>query len=136
MGGSQNTAGLTKDQVLNALRNSVTGLKNGTGLSNAKTRANNWGLKLIAYEGGIDTFGDQSIAAKRAAVLDPQITQIMEDYLHAWYAKGGSQLNWYTLGARSFNSKNGTWSITEDIRNYNQPKEVAYRFVRDEGLGG
>jgi hypothetical protein len=136
LGGQQNTAGLTKDQVLNALRNSVSGLKNGTGLSNAKTRANNWGLRLIAYEGGIDTFGDQSIAAKRAAVLDPQIQKIMQDYLHTWYSKGGSQINWYTLGARSFNSKNGTWSITEDIRNYNQPKEVAFRFVRDEGLGG
>lgn len=136
LGGSQNTPGLTKDQVLTALRNSVTGMKNGTGLTNAKTRANNWGLKLIAYEGGIDTFGDQSIASKRAAVLDPQITQIMQDYLHTWYSKGGNQINWYTLGARSFNSKNGTWSITEDVRNYNQPKEVAFRFVRDEGLGG
>jgi hypothetical protein len=136
LGGLQNTPGLTKDQVLNALRSNVAGMNSGTALSNAKNRANNWGLRLMAYEGGIDTFGDQSIAAKRAAVLDPQIQQIMQDYLHTWYSKGGGQLNWETLGARSFNSKNGTWSITEDIRNYNQPKELAFRFVRDEGLGG
>ena len=80
LGGQQNTAGLTTDQVLNALTASVNGLKTGTGLSNAKSIATNYGLKLEAYEGGIDTFGDQSVAAKKAASLDPRIEGDLTSY--------------------------------------------------------
>lgn len=135
LGSKQNVDGLTKDQVLDALQASVNSYQNGTGFSSAKARADKWGLKLTAYEGGIDTFGNKSIAAKRSAMLDPRVKNIVTDYLKVWYSKGGNQFNWYTLGARSFNSPNGTWSITEDIRDYNQPKAVGYREVRDLGLG-
>jgi hypothetical protein len=136
LGSKQNVDGLTTDQVLAALQGSVNGMRNGTALASAKTRADKWGLKLTAYEGGIDTFGAKSIAAKRSAMLDPRVKNIVTDYLGVWYSKGGQQFNWYTLGSRSFNSPNGTWSITENIRDYNQPKAVGFREVRDAGLGG
>jgi hypothetical protein len=137
LGSLQNTSGLTSAQVLSALSSAVNGYQNGTSLSNAKARANQWGLKLEAYEGGIDTFGSASIAAKAAAVKDPQIQSIMQRYLNVWYSKGGDQINWETIGARSFNSPYGTWSITDDIHNYNEPKELAFKTVRNSGvLGG
>lgn len=136
LGSKQNTANLTKDQVLAALSASVTSLANGTALSTAKSKASAYGLKLEAYEGGIDTFGDQSVAAKKAASLDPQIQSIVTKYLQTWYAKGGDQFNWFTLGARSFNSPYGTYSITDKITNLNEPKEIAFRSIRDAGLGG
>jgi len=136
LGAKQNTAGLTTAQVLAALSASVTGLANGTALSTAKSKASAYGLKLEAYEGGIDTYGNQSVAAKKAASLDPQVQSIMTKYLQTWYAKGGDQFNWFTLGARSFNSPYGTYSITDKITNLNEPKEAAFRAVRDAGLGG
>ena len=135
LGGNQNKEGLTKDQVLASLSASATGYQNGTALANAKAKATAYGLKLEAYELGIDTFGPTSIAAKQAAVLDPQIQSIMTRFLDTWYSKGGSQANWFLLGARSFNSPYGTWSITDNIRNFNEPKELAYKSVRDAGLG-
>ena len=136
LGGLADDEGLTEDQVLGALRTSVNHLRDGRQIADAKGRANTYGLKLVAYEGGIDTFGPTSVSAKRSAMLDPRITTIMKDYLNVWYSKGGGQFNWWTLGARSYNSPNGTWSITENIRDYSQPKMVAYRAIRDAGLGG
>jgi hypothetical protein len=59
----------------------------------------------------------------------------MTRYLNVWYSKGGGQFMWFTLGARSFNSPYGTWSITESLSDLNQPKELAFRQVRDAGLG-
>ena len=38
-------------------------------------------------------------------------------------------------GSRSFNSPYGTYSITDRITDLNEPKEIAYRAVRDAGLG-
>ena len=135
LGSQRNVEGLTEDQVLSALQSNVNSLRSGTGLSNARNRATKWGVNLVAYEGGIDTFGPTSIAAKRSAMLDPRIKDIVTGYLDVWYDKGGNQFNWYTLGARSFNSPNGTWSITEDIRNPDQPKAVGFKEVRDLGRG-
>ena len=62
LGSLQNTSGLTTAQVLSALSGSVNGYQNGTALSNIKARANQWGLKMEAYEAGFDTFGSASIA--------------------------------------------------------------------------
>jgi hypothetical protein len=135
LGPNQNKSGLTKDQVLSSLSAGVNNWQNNGVLSTAKAKASMHGLKLMAYEGGIDTFGSASIAAKRAAVLDPRIKDIITRYLNVWYSKGGHQFNWYTLGARSFNSPYGTWSIAENIRNYNEPKVVAFRAVRDANIG-
>ena len=50
----------------------------------------------------------------------------MTKYLQTWYAKGGDQFNWFTLGARSFNSPYGTYSVTDKITNLNEPKEIAF----------
>ena len=52
------------------------------------------------------------------------------------YSDGGNLFNWYALGGRSFNSPYGTYSISDDITNWDEPKELAFKSVRDMGLGG
>jgi hypothetical protein len=96
-------------------------------------RASAYGLKLDAYEAGEDTTGSLNISAKQQAVLDPQNTAIIEKFLNLWYSAGGNQLNWYTIGARSFNTQFGSWSITDDATNYNEPKEQAYLAIENQG---
>lgn len=130
-----NKDGLTADQVLSDLATDAnTYLTNGA-FDSAARRAKTWGLKLEAYEGGLDTYGATSIAAKQAASLDPRITDILTGFMNTWYAKGGDLFNYFTLGARSFNSPYGNYSISDDINNLNEPKELAFIAIRNEKLG-
>jgi hypothetical protein len=130
--GSTNTkVNATKQDILNAMNASVNNYaKANSSIDNAFTIAKNYGLKLLAYEGGPDTFGAMNIAAKRAASLDPQIQSIIVKYLNAWYAKGGDLFNYYTIGGRSYNSPYGTWSISEDLDIKNSYKIKAFQQVR------
>ena len=123
-------AGATKAQILAALNKSVDNYVNGSVLSTAFQKAKAYGIKLVGYEGGPDTYGAQNVAAKRAAQLDPQMTTILVKYLNNWYAKGGDLFNFYTVGARSFNSPFGAWSITEDLDVLNSAKIKAFQNVR------
>jgi hypothetical protein len=105
--------------------------QNGTALDTTLSKAKQWGLRMVGYEGGPDTFGDLNIAAKKAATLDPQMRGIVERYLNIWYSKGGDQFNWYTLGSRSFNTPFGSWSITDNANVYTQPKQLGFKSIRD-----
>jgi hypothetical protein len=118
--------GLTTNQVVSDLGADAASYKTNGAFSAAFSRANAYGLKLEAYEGGIDTYGANSVAAKAAGSLDPRMTDILTGFMDTWYSKGGDLFNWYTLGARSFSSPYGSYSITDDINNYNEPKELAY----------
>ena len=124
------TPGATKAQILAALDSSVNGYINGKSLSNSFQKASAFGLKLLGYEGGSDTFGAANIAAKRDASLDPQMQTILTKYLNNWYAKGGDLFNYFTIGARSHNSPYGTWTITESLDVLNSPKIKAFQQVR------
>lgn len=121
---------LTKDDVLNELQKSVDDYKNGTVLNDVAMLATQYSLKMTAYEGGPDTFGPNNIQAKRAASLDPRMQKIVVDYLDMWYSKGGDQFNWFTLGANTFDTQYGTWSIVDNIRDINQPKALGFDQVR------
>ena len=121
---------LTKDDVLNALDASVNEYRDGTVLDDHATLAAFYGLKLCAYEGGPDTFGPNNVRAKKAASLDPRIKTIVQKYLDVWYSKGGDQFNWFVIGASNFDTQYGTWALTDDIRDLNQPKELGYDAVR------
>jgi hypothetical protein len=92
------------------------------------------GLKVAAYEGGPDTFGPNNVAAKKAASLDPRMRDVCEKYLKIWYAKGGDQFNWFTIGAGTYDSQYGTWSVTNDITNLDTPKMQAFRDIRQTRL--
>ena len=122
---------LTPTQVLQGLSDSVTTLQNSGFFPGAQAIARTWGLKMDAYEAGEDTYGSLNIAAKEAAVLDPRNTAIMERYLNLWYAEGGDQLNWVTLGGRTSNTQYGSWSLSDDLTNYTEPKELAFIAIRN-----
>ena len=81
--------------------------------ANTLPYATTYGLKLEAYEGGVDTHGPFNIGAKKAASLDPAIEALMGRYLNAWYSQGGDVLNWYRLGAQTYNTTGGTFGITD-----------------------
>jgi hypothetical protein len=104
--------------------------KVNSSIDQAFTIANGYGLKLVGYEGGPDTFGAMNITAKRQASLDPQIQPIIVKYLNAWYSKGGDLFNYYTIGGRSYNSPYGTWSISEDLDITNSYKIKAFQQIR------
>jgi hypothetical protein len=125
-----NTATATKAQVLEGMNLSVDAYVNGPTISTAFQKANAYGLKLVAYEGGPDTFGATNIANKRAASLDPAMQGIIVRYLNNWYAKGGDLFLYYTIGARSYQSPYGTWSITESYSQLASPKIKAFQQVR------
>ena len=110
---------------------SVDSYVTGTSLSSSFTKANAFGLKLVAYEGGSDTFGALSIAAKKAASLDPAMQGIIVRYVNNWYAKGGELFNWFTIAGRSYNSPYGTWAITESTSVLDSPKIKGFIQVRD-----
>lgn len=122
----------TKDQVLDALAAAAD--ESMSYLGDNVALAGKYGLKYTAYEAGPDTFGPNNIQAKKAANLDPRMRTICERFLRAWFAKGGDQLNWFTLGATNYETPYGTWGATNDIANTDSPKMQALRAVRATAL--
>jgi len=136
LGADVSKDGLTADQVIADLSADANSYLTNGAFAGIVSRAQKYGLKPVAYEGGIDTFGANSIAAKAAASVDPRIEDIITGFLNTWYSDGGTLFNWYSLGGRSFNSPYGTYSISDDITNLNEPKELAFKSIRDADLGG
>ncbi len=121
---------LTKDQILEGMSLSVSAYETEKRFAKALTYGSKWGLKLELYEGGNDTHGSLNVQAKKAASLDPKIAPIIQRYLAAFWAQGGDLINWYTYGARTYDGIYGTWTISNDLNNLNQPKEQALRAAR------
>ena len=121
--GTQQTApGLTAAQVLQAMQGSVTQLAETSHLEQNLALARWYGLPYLAYEGGSDTFGDGSLAAKHAASLDPQLESICRRYLDLWLAQGGGLFMWFTAGAGNWDTRFGTWELTTDLARADTPK--------------
>jgi hypothetical protein len=123
-------AGLTVDQVIEGMDLSVRTYEDQRKFAQQLTHAAAYGLRLDAYELGLDTKGPFNVDAKRSANLDPRIGPLVERFVDAFHGQGGDLANWYTLGARGFGSSFGTWSITESLAALNQPKEQAFRALR------
>jgi len=122
LGKQQTAEDLTPDQVLDAMRDSVRDLPWGNALEANRALASWYGLKFLAYEGGADTFGPGSLAAKKAASLDPRMQQICVDYLTHWFQQGGEMLMWFTAGAGNWDTRYGTWELTTDLAITHTPK--------------
>ena len=131
LNGADDNPNLSSQDVLNALSASIDGYQNGKILDDVVTLSTYYGIKMAAYEGGPDTFGPNNIAAKKAATLDPQMQNLVQRYLTVWYQKGGDQFNWFTLGAGNFDTQYGTYSITDNLANLNEPKELGYLNIRN-----
>ncbi len=122
LGQQQTTDGLTPDQVLDAMHDSVRALARVNALEANRALASWYGLKFLAYEGGADTFGPGSLAAKKAASLDPRMRALCVDYLTHWHQQGGEMLMWFTAGAGNWDTRYGTWELTTDLAVADTPK--------------
>jgi hypothetical protein len=121
---------LTTDQVFEGMGISVGLYETLKRFSTELAHAAPYGLHLDAYELGVDTHGPLNISAKQAASLDPRIDGLMERFLNAFYAQGGDEANWFSLGARPFNTQYGTWTVTDNLLKFNEPKEQGFRALR------
>ena len=125
MGTQQTTDGLTSTQVLDALEKSAIATPKISSYESNGAVAGWYGLKYMAYEFGTDTFGPGSLASKEAANKNSRMQTICENYITNWYQSGFDALNWYTLGAGRWDTKNGTWSLTYDLT-VNTPKIACF----------
>lgn len=130
MGDFQHTEGLTKDQVLDALSASVESYATSRWLEKAAAWTKFHGLRMLAYEGGPDTFGPGSIQAKRAAGHDPRMQTICQRYLNIWFGYGFDTFMWFVAGATGWDTQYGTWGLAEDMTQPNTPKTLAIDWVR------
>jgi hypothetical protein len=73
------------------------------------------GLKMLAYEGGPDTYGDGSLAAKAGASRDIGMYTLCQKHLNNWADYGGDLFMWFGSGAGTWDTKYGTWSVMEFI---------------------
>ena len=122
LGRQQTVDGLDSDAVLQAMNDSLGTLARGAYFEKNMAFASWYGLRFFAYEGGTDTFGPGSIAAKKAASLDPRLLDICKRYLRNWYAAGGELFMWFTAGAGNWDTQYGTWELTTDLSLTDTPK--------------
>lgn len=129
--GADARTNLTPSMVLDQFDEDIAHTRDGGTLNEIQTIASFYGLKVAGYEGGPDTFGGNNIAAKETASLDPRMKKVVVNYLNTWYGKGNDLFNWFVLGAGDYNTQFGTWSISTDLADLNQPKSQGYDAVRD-----
>ncbi|MDQ3439851.1 MAG: hypothetical protein M3478_05820, partial [Planctomycetota bacterium] len=92
--------------------------------------ARRYGLKSIAYEGGIDLGQhDVAIDAKTRAQFDPRTGDAVDKHLRTWFAGGGDEYLYFILVSRY--TKYGYWGLTDDIRQLDVPKMRAAKRVAE-----
>jgi hypothetical protein len=122
--------GVTTEQVLEGMNLSVSAYENEQRFRAPAVKLAAWGLKLEAYEIGVDTFGPLNVSSKAAASVDPRISGLMQRMVNAFKAQGGNTAQWFRLGAATYNSPSGTWAITQKIDDLNTFKQQGYRILR------
>ena len=122
LGDQQTVEGLSTAQVLTAMSNSIQRASIVSDLEADQALAAWYGLKFLAYEGGSATFGPGSLAAKKAANLDPRMLDLCVDYLSRWYRQGGDMMMWFMAGAGDWDTRYGTWELTTDLALPDTPK--------------
>ncbi len=83
-----------------------------------------FGLKVVAYEGGPDTFGGNNLTNKRLAYADPRMRTICNKALDDWYKAGLGSFLWFALGASNYNTQFGQWPVLEDMSVPNTPRNL------------
>ncbi len=122
LGPTQTADRLTVGDVIRAMDTSIGDLAVVNAFEKNRALASWYGLHWMAYEGGADTFGPGSIAAKAAAQMDPRIESLCLRYLRLWREAGGELFMWYTAGAGQWNSRFGAYELTDDLANAEAPK--------------
>ena len=122
LGSQQRVEGLSTDQILHAMEQSVADLPRINQFEKNQALASWYGLRWLAYEGGTDTFGPGSLGAKKAANLDPRMQGICERYLSTWYQSGGQLFMWFNAGAGNWDTQYGAWELSTDLAITDTPK--------------
>jgi hypothetical protein len=132
LGTADQQTNLTSAQVLSALSAGIDAVASSE--QQYSSLADQYGLKLVAYEAGPDTFGPNNIAAKAAASMDPQMENLVVQELDQWFGAGGGLIAWFESGATDYNTQYGTWGVTDAIDNLNSPKMQGIEQVEADGL--
>jgi hypothetical protein len=114
--------GLSTDQVLQAMEQSITDLPRINEFEKNQALASWYGLPWLAYEGGADSFGPGNQEAKMAANLDPRMQDLCQRYLSTWYQSGGQLFMWFNAGAGNWSTQYGAWELTTDLAITDTPK--------------
>jgi hypothetical protein len=122
MGPLQREENLNTDQVLSAMSDSIDAMTKISNMEKNLALARWHQLPFIAYEGGADTFGPGSLAAKKAAALDPRMEGLCRRHLDNWHAAGGGLFMWFMAGAGKWDTPYGTWELTPDLAITDTPK--------------
>lgn len=131
---------LSVDQILNALQTwvdteNVPGYKeniayaggDNTGATQ-KSLASYYGIKSLAYEGGLDLGqSDASAAAKMQANKDPRMGAIVTSDLNQWFGCGNDLFLYYSLSSPW--NRWGYWGLTNNASNLDTPRYAAVREV-------
>ena len=129
MGPVQRSEDLGVDQILAALSDSIDAMTRISRIEKNQALANWYQLPFIAYEGGADTFGPGSLAAKKAASLDARMEGLCRRHLDNWYSNGGGLFMWFHAGAGKWDTPFGTWELTPDLAITDTPKIRCLRSV-------
>jgi hypothetical protein len=124
---------VTKDEVIEGMGLSIKAYEDQQRFKSAATKMTTWGLKLEAYELGVDTMGSRNIQAKADASNDPRMSGLMQRFMKAFLDQGGDSAQWFRLGAQNYNTTSGTWAVTTDLNNVNSPKQQGFRILRGYG---
>jgi len=122
LGPHQTEDDLSADQVLSAMGASVDQLERQNALEANVALARWYGIPLMAYEGGADTFGPGSLEAKRQASHDPRMRALCQRYLAKWFDTGGDLFMWFQAGAGDWSNRFGTWELSESLQDQSAPK--------------
>jgi hypothetical protein len=122
MGERQTEEGLGAEQVLTAMDASVDRLVRQNALETNVALARWYGVPLLAYEGGSDTFGRGSLDAKRQAGHDPRMLDLCRRYLGTWFDIGGDLFMWFQAGAGDWHHRFGSWELSESLLDQSAPK--------------
>ena len=120
--GADEVPGVTADQILQGIADGVANAPRSYEYEVHAGLAAWYGLKVLAYEGGFDTFGGNNVAAKRQANLDPRIRAHCRRLVDEWHAAGFDHFLWFNAGAASYETPFGAWPLLEDLADPARPK--------------
>jgi len=131
LGARQVEDGLDTEDVLTAMATSIDGLARVNRLSENISIARRHALPFLAYEGGPDTFGPGSLAAKARASLNPRMEGLCRRYLETWFDTGGGLFMWFHAGAGRWEHPYGSWELTTDLADNDTAKLRCLRAFLD-----
>lgn len=126
------TNNATVTQILDGLQQEVDAAPVRYQYAQHAALAAKFGLQVLAYEGGPDTFGGNNLTNKRLAYADPRMRTICHKALDDWYKAGLGSFLWFSLGAANYNTQFGQWPVLEDMSVPNTPRNLC---LGDQALG-